>query len=125
MKWPVLLASFALVILACGKDVPDEKTLFEQAQKFEASGNYAEALDLYNTFIGHYRQSEFRYKAMFMAGYIQMEYLKNSKKARKMFERLIKEYPDCDLADDAKYLRDIAASGKDLMSAFQDSLKKK
>ena len=125
MRLAATLLAVSLILVSCGKDVPDEKTLIEQAQKLEAAAEYAKAYDLYDTFIDHYKSSEFRYKAMFMAGYIQMEYLKNPQKARKIFDELIKEYPNCDLADDAKYLREVAESGKDLMSAFQDSLKKK
>lgn len=125
MRLALSIIASILIFIVCAKNVPDEKTLFEQAQKAEAASEYARAFDLYDTFADHYEKSEYRYKAMFMAGYIQMEYLKNPGKAKKIFERLIREYPDCDLADDAAYLREIAATGKDLMSAFQDSLKKK
>lgn len=115
----------ALAILACGKRVPDDKTLFEQGQKYEGSQEYSKAFDSYATLIDHYPQSPLRYKALFMAGYMQFEYLKDDKKAIAYFDRLLKEYPDCDLADDAKVISSAVSSGKDLMSVFEDSVRAK
>ena len=98
---------------------------FEQAQAFEKAQEFAKAYESYQMIIDNYPKSSIRYKALFMAGYIQLEQLKDSKKALGLFDTLLKEYPSCDLADDAKVIRDAAASGKDLMTVFQDSLKGK
>jgi TolA-binding protein len=117
-----------LPLLACGNkkaNVLDEQALFQQAQSFEKSQEFVKAYDSYQIIIDKYPQSPLRYKALFMAGYIQLEYLKDSKKSLSLFDTLLKEYPNCDLAKDAKVIRDVAASGKDLMSVFQDSLKGK
>lgn len=122
----ILLVGLAL--LACGTKkakVVDEKALFAEAQNFEKNQDFTKAFDSYQSFMDNYPQSPLRYKAIFMAGYIQMEYLKNSQKAASLFQMLLKEYPNCDLADDAKVMYAAAASGKDLMSVFQDSLKGK
>jgi TolA-binding protein len=124
VKWPVAIAMMAVIILACGGSVPDEKTLLDQAQKFQTSENYPQACDLYEKLIKHYPNSDYRYKAIFMVGYMQLENLKNPKKAKKMFEKLLNEYPNCDLADDSEVLLKIAESGKDITSALQDSIDK-
>ena len=58
-----------------------------------------------------------------MKGMILMENLKDKKRAIEVFDELLAEYPDCDLADDAKVLKDIALKDGDIMSAFEDSLK--
>jgi TolA-binding protein len=109
--------------MSCGKNIPDERILFEEAQKLEASEDHAKACDLFETLINHYPKGNYRYKALFMFGYIQLEYLKNPQKALKSFDQLLKDYPNCDLISDTKVLRDAAVSGRDLMSVFQDSLK--
>jgi TolA-binding protein len=118
-----------LVFLACGgkktenkTKVVDEKAIFEQAQNFEKSQEYDKACELYQSIIDNYPDSPDRYKALFMAGYIQLEYLKNPKKASSTFEALIKQYPDCDLADDARVMQLAAKSGRDIDAIFQDSL---
>jgi len=114
-----------LLLLACGGSSPDDKTLFEQGQKYESEENYSRAFDSYKTLFEKYPQSPYAYKAIFLAGYIQFEHLKNPKSAIQLFEKLVEEYPACDLADDAAVIKNIAASGKDLMSIFEDSTQAK
>ncbi len=128
MRQLLIFLVAATAILACGRKKPDikiadEKTLFEQAQTFEKSENYAKACETYQLLADNYPQSPGRYKALFMIGYIQLEYLKEHKKAEKTFKALLTEYPSCDLADDAKFLYQAASSGKTLDDVFQDSLK--
>jgi TolA-binding protein len=116
-----------LSLFACSKKeiVPSAQALFDQAQGFEKTQEFAKANESYQTLIKNYPASPLRYKALFMSGYIQLEQLKDNKKALEVLETLVKEYPNCDLADDAKILLNVAASGKDLMTVFQDSLKGK
>jgi TolA-binding protein len=123
----VILALIGFSILSCGsnKTAPDEKRVFEQGQAFETSHEYQKAEDLYLKIVKDYPQSTYRYKALFMAGYVEYEYLKDTKKAIVTFDKLIKEYPTCDLADDAAVLKQAASSGRDMMSVFEDSLKNK
>ena len=77
----------------------------------------------YDLIVENYPQSGIRYKAVFMKGLILLENLKDNKRAVETFDELLAEYPDCDLADDAAVLREIAAGNGDIMSAFEDSLK--
>jgi TolA-binding protein len=118
------------VLIACGgaKDktqLPDENSLIEQGQKAEAAGQYSLAVENYLSIVDNYPQSPYRYKAIFMAGFIQLEQLKNQAEAISLFTKLIEEYPDCDLADDAAIMKQAAISGRDLMSLIEDSLKTK
>lgn len=119
------LALAALLIIGCRENIPSEEELFTQARDYESAQQYDNALQSYETIIEKYPDSPNRYKAMFMKGYLYMDALKDGKKAVTVFDQLISEYPDCDLADDAQVLRDVAAKGADLMSVFEDSVKTK
>jgi TolA-binding protein len=123
----LVLLTAGLSLFACGKkaNVPTAEALFDQAQGFEKTQEFAKANESFQMLIKNYPASPLRYKALFMSGYIQLEQLKDNKKALEALETLVKEYPNCDLADDAKVLLNVAASGKDLMSVFQDSLRGK
>lgn len=125
MKKLAVVTLAILPLLACGKKLASEKDLYEQATKYESTQDYNKALECYQTIMDKYPRSDNRYKAMFMVAYINSDYLKDTKKAIKGYDELLKEYPNCDLADDAQTLRAAAISGKDLMSVFQDSMKTK
>jgi outer membrane protein assembly factor BamD (BamD/ComL family) len=109
------------LIVSCAKKIPPERDLFNQAQQFEIAQDYKKALDAYQSIMDFYKSSPDRYKAVFMKGYIQMEYLKDNKKAVEAFDLLLSEYPESDLADDARALRQAAVSGKDLMSIINEN----
>jgi outer membrane protein assembly factor BamD (BamD/ComL family) len=119
------LALGALLIIGCRENTLSEEELFTQARDYESAQQYDNALQSYETIIEKYPDSPNRYKAIFMKGYLYMDALKDGKKAVTVFDQLISEYPDCDLADDAQVLRDVAAKGADLMSVFDDSVKAK
>lgn len=121
----VFLALGALLIIGCRENVPAEEELFNLAREYESSQQYNEALHSYDLIIEKYPDSPNRYKAIFMKGYLYMDALKDGKKAVAAFDQLLSEYPDCDLADDAQVLRDVAEKGADLMSVFEDSVKAK
>ena len=120
----VFLTIIALsTVIGCSKKIPPEVELYSQAQQFEISAEYNKALETYQTILDNYKSSPNNYKAVFMIGYINYEYLKDYQKAIALFDKLIADYPTCDLADDATVLRDSAKSGKDIMTEFQDSTK--
>jgi outer membrane protein assembly factor BamD (BamD/ComL family) len=129
LRLSIVLIITGLVVLACGgkkienkAKISDEKSIFEQAQNFEKSQDYDKACASYQSIVDNFPDSPNRYKALFMAGYIQLEYLKDAKKASSAFETLLKQYPNCDLADDAKIMQTAATTGRDIDSIFQDSL---
>ena len=115
----ILMAAFS----GCAKKIPSEMDLYSQAQKFEISAEYNKALETYQIILDNYKSSSNNYKAVFMIGYINYEYLKDNQRAIAAFDKLIADYPNSDLSDDAAVLRDSAKSGKDIMSGFQDSTK--
>jgi hypothetical protein len=131
----LILMLIPVAILACSRKasddkktaadaaIMDDKALFDLALKYESSAEYVKACELYQTIESKYPQSSFRYKAIFMRGFDQIEYLKNNQEGIRAFDLLLKDYPNCDLAANAKQIRDVAGSGRDLMSVFQESMK--
>jgi len=117
---------FVLIFLmSCGGKLPSDVDLFAGAQEHEGKQEFNDALKKYDLIIENYPESELRYKAIFMKGFILLENLKDNKRAVEAFDQLIAQYPDCDLADDAAVLREIASGNGDIMSAFEDSLRQK
>lgn len=114
-----------ILLLSCGQKLPSDTELFAQAREHEGKQEYNDALKNYELIIDNYAESPIRYKAIFMKGLILQENLKDNKRAVEAFDELLAEYPDCDLADDASVLRDIAVKNGDIMSAFEDSLRQK
>lgn len=114
-----------LMLLSCGakKQAPPESELFAQAAKLESQAEYAKEVETYQLIVDNYPDSPNCYKALFMIGYIQLEHLKNPRKSAAALEILLKKYPDCDLAENAAHIRAVALSGRDLLQAFNDSLK--
>ena len=108
---------------ACGEKLPSDVDLFAQAQESEGRQEYNNAIKKYDLLIDKYPDSDLRYKALFMKGFIQFDKLKDNQRAIDTFDILLTEYPDCDLADDAAVLKNVAANNGDIMSSFEDSLK--
>ena len=122
VKIYLLIVATVLLLAACGADLPSDVELFTQAQEHEGRQEFNDALKKYDLIIEKYADSELRYKAIFMKGYILFENLKDNKGAVEAFDLLLAQYPDCDLADDAAVIQKYAAEGGDIMSAFEDSL---
>lgn len=120
--YPAILCALIFMI-SCGPKLPSDNDLFVQAQEHEGRQEFNEALKKYDLIIENYPDSQLRYKAVFMKGLILLENLKDNKRAVEAFDALLSEYPDCDLADDASVLREIATRDGDIMSTFEDSLK--
>lgn len=112
-----------LLVVSCGKKLPSDIELFTQAQESEGRQEYNDAIQNYDLLIDKYPDSDLRYKALFMKGFILFENMKDNKRAIDAFDILLTEYPDCDLADDATVLKNIASKNGDIMSSFEDSLK--
>ncbi|UCE66891.1 MAG: tetratricopeptide repeat protein [Candidatus Zixiibacteriota bacterium] len=123
MRSYLAVMSAVILLASCGAKLPSDTDLFARAQEHEGRQEYNDALEKYDLIIENYPQSEIRYKAVFMKGLILLENLKDNKRAAETFDDLLAEYPDCDLADDAAVLREIAAGNGDIMSVFEDSLK--
>lgn len=95
-----------LIILALAgcANKPTEKELFQKAREALSEKRYYTAVNYYEQILTQFSQSENRYKAIFMIGFVNTEYLHNPEIAVQYFHRLIKEFPTCDLVDDAHFL---------------------
>jgi parvulin-like peptidyl-prolyl isomerase len=81
----------------------EAEALFQRAQE---SKEWQERLDLYNEFRAKFPDHARNCEALFMIGFIYAEELKDYAKAQDSFNQLMKDYPDCNLAKDAKYMLD-------------------
>jgi outer membrane protein assembly factor BamD (BamD/ComL family) len=100
----LVLACVSLLLTGCGSKSPEE--LFDLAQQAENDGDFQEAVDLYTMLLEKYPQNEHNYKAQFMIGFIYSEELKDYDQARMAMQKVVEQYPDCDLADDAQWMLD-------------------
>jgi TolA-binding protein len=65
---------------------------------------YNEAIGEYKRLLRLYPKSPYNYKSQFMIGFVYSEYLKNEELANAAFQKVLSEYPKCDLADDAEFM---------------------
>jgi outer membrane protein assembly factor BamD (BamD/ComL family) len=103
--------------------VDDIETLFKQASTAESDGDFGKAVGYYAQIIESYPDSDKRDKALFMAGYLNYEGLKNKDAALKYFNELLTKYPSSDLADDAEFMIKAIGSGKDALTTFEEENK--
>lgn len=78
-----------------------EAGLYARAQAAEQQGRAPEAVELYRRVLSEYPQSQDNYKAVFLIGFVFSEKLNQPDSARLMFETVIRDYPQCEFADDA------------------------
>ena len=81
----------------------EAEALFQRAQE---SKEWQERLDLYAEFRQKFPDHAKSCDALFMIGFIYAEELKDYAKAQDSFNQLVRDYPDCNLAKDAKYMLD-------------------
>jgi outer membrane protein assembly factor BamD (BamD/ComL family) len=65
-----------------------------------------ERLRQYQEIVDRYPESEHAAKAMFMVGFVNAEELKDFVAADRAFTRVINEFPDSEVAESAKYMRE-------------------
>lgn len=86
---------------------------FGMAQIYIEQEKYQQALSEYRRLSYLYPKSANNYKAMFMVGFIHAEHLKNDSSAVRAFEKMLAQYPNSDLSDDADWMiRNIRSGGK-------------
>ncbi len=86
---------------------------FGMAQIYIEQEKYQQALAEYRRLTYLYPKSANNYKAMFMVGFIHAEHLKNDSSAVRAFEKMLAQYPNSDLSDDADWMiRNIRSGGK-------------
>jgi tetratricopeptide (TPR) repeat protein len=90
------------------RDIKLSELTYEQfllaAQYNLNRGKFKEALEIYENLIVRMPNHLNLDKALFLAGFISSEYLKDTQKARGYFQRLVNAFPESDLADDGKWM---------------------
>jgi outer membrane protein assembly factor BamD (BamD/ComL family) len=122
MKYFMMICITLILIAGCGSKQLTEEELFARAQQYENASEFEKAITDYTAIIDLHPESDNRYKAIFMIGFLSYENLKDSERAISYFDRLLAEYPESDLSDDAQALKKMALEGKDLLSVFEDSV---
>lgn len=89
---------------SCSAEKKSEEQLYAEAQACSEKGNFTLAIKTYEEILKLYPESPNSYKAQFLIGFVYSENLKDYNKAKEVYEKVIKKYPDCDLADDAKVM---------------------
>ena len=100
----LMTACVFLFITGCGSKSAEE--LFNLAQQAENDNDFKKAVDLYTMLLEKYPDNEHNYKAQFMIGFIYSEELKDYDRARVAMQKVVDQYPNCDLADDAQWMLD-------------------
>jgi outer membrane protein assembly factor BamD (BamD/ComL family) len=87
-----------------------ERGLYDQAQELQNHGNPQLAAKIYEKIIELFPDSPIRYQAQFLTGFVYSEQLKDYDKAKEAFQRVIDQFPDCDLVDDARFMLETMGS---------------
>ena len=84
-----------------------QEYFFNEAQQLQIDAKFDEAVTYYQKFLDEYPDNEkYAYKAQFMIGFIYNESLKDTAKAHEAFEKVLSDYPENDLSDDARWMID-------------------
>ena len=76
----------------------------QKADTTEQNEEFGKAINLYQKFLQEYPQSVHAYKAQFMIGFIYNETMKDTTKARQAFQKVLTDYSENDLTDDARWM---------------------
>ena len=76
--------------------------LYLAARAAEHQKRPGEAIDYYRRILQEHPESSSNYKAQFLIGFVFSEELDQPDSARVAFERVIKDYPESEFADDAE-----------------------
>ncbi|UCE18294.1 MAG: tetratricopeptide repeat protein [Gemmatimonadota bacterium] len=86
-------------------DLAYQEHFFNEAQQLQIDGKFEEAVTYYQKFLAEYPENEkYAYKAQFMIGFIYNESLKDTAMARQAFKKVLADYPENDLSDDARWM---------------------
>lgn len=95
------------LILSCSSGSSSKKTeeeLYTLAQEYSEKGDFKSAIETYQEILKAYPDSPWAYKAQFLIAFVYSENLKDKENARVCYGKVLEKYPDCDLADDARYM---------------------
>ncbi len=80
---------------------PTVQQLFDEAQSAISS---KERIKVYEQILQSYPDDTRAYEAQFMIGFTYSEELQNYERARRAFETVLSRYPDCELAESARWM---------------------
>lgn len=87
---------------------------------------FRDALSAYDKAIEIYPKDPQAYKALFLAGFVASEYIKDKGKAQNYYKRVIDDFPESDLADDAQWMLENMDNPPDKITFINtDTTKKK
>lgn len=105
-----------LLALAIGcSNQNTEKKLFDQAKKYQESGDFAKSVEFYEKVVEMYPQGDRSDEAQFMVGYLYANHLNNIPKAKEAYQKYIDMYSataDSGMIMSAKF--EMANLGKDI-----------
>lgn len=81
-----------------------DKWIFEGGKAGRTSARYEEAITLFKAYVERNPNGEKVAEAVFLTGFIYDEDLKDKARAKTCYERIVQDFPNHDLADDAKAL---------------------
>lgn len=84
---------------------------------------FRDALKAYDKAAEMFPDNPKTYKALFLAGFVSSEYLKDKDGSRKYYQAVIDKYPNCDLADDAQWMLNNMNKPPDQISFKSDTTK--
>jgi outer membrane protein assembly factor BamD (BamD/ComL family) len=97
--------------ISCAKKISDVE-LFTQATQLQREGKYDEAIGCYEKLVAKYAKSDYCPQAQFMIGFIYANELKDFEKAKIAYEKFLKDFPEHEMAKDARW--EIDHLGKDI-----------
>lgn len=100
--FPAAQTSFAQLLKRYPDDPRNEQVLFKLAQMAQVAEKHREAIALYERLVTGYPQSEKAYQAQFMVGFLYEEKFGDTTNARIAYQKVLDNYPDSDLARDAR-----------------------
>jgi outer membrane protein assembly factor BamD (BamD/ComL family) len=96
--------------------------LFKAGQRCNASAQHEEAIKLFQQVIDKYPKHKIAEEALFLQGYIYENSMKDMNRAKTIYTKFIAQYPNSELAEDAKYA--IENLGKTPEQIFEEMDKK-
>ncbi len=98
----ILMAGMLSLLMYCTSTLPEE-TYYTNAKKAYTAQKFDDAIDNYVNLIEKYPKGKHRPESLFMIGYIYANDLKKLDDARTYYNRFIKEYPDHELVQSARW----------------------
>jgi len=88
--------------------------MFQMAEEAQRRYSYIEAMDIFNSIMRDFPNTQHEYRAMFMKAFITAEDLKQTENAIQLFEEFLEKYPEGDLNESANLMLEALQSDIDI-----------